>query len=162
MTERYDVQAQAAQVAAVATLRRDEHLSYRKIAERLDLPLSTVHRRAGQVAELDDRQDQARGRDLRHEATNEVRGWLVRLEAAVAPSDDPLAERITLQAAFPLVLKAWEFLARLNGAALPMRVAVADDRRPPDPVLIEALRLEAERTGRLDEDEVRAALDEGA
>ncbi len=65
----------------------------------------------------------------------------------------------TYEAVVPVLLKVVQEINRVEGNYAPVRVAVDDDRRPPDPALVAALEEEARRTERLDEDEVRRELE---
>lgn len=68
----------------------------------------------------------------------------------------------TYEAVVPVLLKVVQEINRVEGNYAPVRVAVDDDRRPPDPALVLALEEEARRTERLDENEVRRELEDGS
>lgn len=60
----------------------------------------------------------------------------------------------------PVLLKVAQEINRVEGNYAPVRVATEDDRRPPDPALVAAMREEAARASALDEDETRRELEQ--
>lgn len=60
----------------------------------------------------------------------------------------------------PALLGYLQEINRVEGNYAPIRVANEDDRRPPDPALIAAMRAEASRATALDEEQARRELEQ--
>lgn len=140
-----------ARVAQAWSLRTHEGLSYAEIARRLGVSSSTAH--AWVARGTDAREDTGRaGQVTRDVAT--VDALLARGETEHEAGD------LTWPNYVRGVLGLLGHRARLLGLYAPVRVSMADEKRPPDPALIAAMRAEAERAGLLDEDEVRRELED--
>lgn len=171
MAESSDDAERAAKVARAWTLHAIHRRTLRTIAAELGVHHSTAAawieeaRRAEEWREITERA----GRRARMSAVlNEVARIGVERLLAVHPDEitpgveHPRAgqpvERYKDVA--PALLGYLQEINRVEGNYAPQRVSVEDDRRPPDPLLVAAMKDEARRTAALDEQERRRALGE--
>ena len=139
-------------IAQAWSLRVHEGMSYRDVAGRLGVSVSTVHRWVGQAANAWESGATPDRHAQRCKDAATVDSWLSRGEALYDQGELGWPEFV--RGAVPLL----SHKAKLLGLYAPVRVAVEEPKRPPDPVLLEAMRLEAQRAGRHDEDETDAVL----
>lgn len=149
----------AARVARAWTLHAVRRWSLREIATELGVSHETVRgyiREAREAAEWSEVTERAGKRARMSEFLNELaRRGIARLEAV--DDDGQPVERY--QDVVPALMKVVQEINRVEGNYAPLRVAVDEDRRPPDPELLRAMQEEAARAEALDADEVRRELE---
>lgn len=118
---------------------------------------------AQEAQQWGDLQDLARKRGrvvtLLEELTRRGIGALEGRPAGTLGPDDEGMEPRPYAEVVPPLMKVVQELNRVEGNYAPTRVAVTDDRRPPDPKLIAAMEAEARRAEALDADEQRRELE---
>ena len=141
--------------------------SSRAIAEELGVSHTTArawveeYRLAAEWSEVQERAGR-RGRMV--EFLNELaRRGVAALEGRPAGTngdEDAGQEPQPYDKVVPALMRVVSEINRVEGNYAPIRVASEDDRRPPDPALVAAMREEARRTGLADEDEARRELEQ--
>lgn len=142
--------------------------SSRDIGEELGVSHTTVQRwieEYRQAAEWSEVQERAGRRARMVEFLNELaRRGVTALEGrkpgTLGPEDaglDPQPyDKVT-----PALMRVVTEINRVEGNYAPIRIANEDDRRPPDPGLLAAMRAESSRATALDEAEARRELEQG-
>lgn len=139
-------------IARAWSLRTHEGKSYQEIADTLGVAKSTAHAWVGQAVDAWEQGPSPDRHALRTRDVATVDAWLERGETLYTAGD------LSYPDAVRAVLGLLGHKARLLGLYAPVRVAVDDVKRPPDPVLIEAMRLEAQRAEENDLADVDEAL----
>jgi hypothetical protein len=134
--------------------------SSREIGEELGVSHTTARRYVEeyrQAAEWTEVQERAGRRARMVEFLNELaRRGVEALEGNENKGLEPQPyDKVT-----PALMRVVTEINRVEGNYAPTRVVTEDDRRPPDPLLVEAMREEAARATALDEDEVRRELEQ--
>jgi len=132
--------------------------SSREIAQELGVSHTTVRRwieEYRQAAEWSEVAERAGRRARMVEFLNELaRRGVTALEGDPERDIEPQPyEKVV-----PALMRVVSEINRVEGNYAPVRVATEDDRRPPDPALIAAMREEAARASALDEAETRREL----
>jgi len=156
----------AARVARAWTLHR-RRWSSREIGAELGVSHATAQRyveEARHAAEWSEIQQRAGRRGRMVAFLDELaRRGVERLEGRPAGTngpDDPGVEPSTYEVVVPVLMKVVQEINRVEGNYAPVRMAMEDDRRPPDAALLAAMEDEARRTERLDDAELRRELEE--
>jgi DNA-binding Lrp family transcriptional regulator len=155
----------AARAARAATLHA-QRASLREIAAELSVSPETVRTYIREVRDAEEWAD-ARARQARGDRMvvflNELaRRGVVALEgrpAGTNGNDDEGQEPQPYAQVIPALMKVVQEINRVEGNYAPTRVAVADDRKPPDATLAAALEREARAAEVADAEESRRELE---